>query len=153
MIQRIQSIYLLLAAAVDAVLFFVPVASFISADNIIPFYAFGIDFEISIKFISELAAVPLIVLVSMVVLLPLINIFLFKKRKLQMRLCIFAILLNLGLVGLLYFYISTFAGELLASIQYNYPAVMPLIAVVLNYLAFRAVRKDEALIRSIDRIR
>lgn len=153
MIQRIQSIYLLLAAAVEAVLFFVPVATFITVDKIIPFYAFGIDFEISSKFISEVATIPLIVLISMVVLLPLINIFLFKKRKLQMRLCIFAILLNFGVVGLLYFYISTFAGELLASIQYNYPVVMPLIAMILNYLAFRGVRKDEALIRSIDRIR
>jgi len=75
----------------------------------------------------------------------------FKKRLLQMMVIKYSILVLLGLFGtFLFFTMYTFNGS---QISYKIGMVFPLIAIILDYLAIRAIGKDEALIRSIDRIR
>jgi hypothetical protein len=51
------------------------------------------------------------------------------------------------------FYIFHIKNEIGGTIVYNYPLVFPLIAVILTYLGFRGIRKDELLVRSYERIR
>jgi hypothetical protein len=68
-----------------------------------------------------------------------------------MRVIVFTILLMLGLFGMFFFFTYySFSG---AQISFKISMVFPLVAVILDYLAIRAIGKDEALIRSIDRIR
>lgn len=68
-----------------------------------------------------------------------------------MRILVFAILLMLGLFGMFYFFTYySFKG---ADVSFNIAVVFPLIAIILDYLAIRNIGKDEALVRSIDRIR
>lgn len=59
----------------------------------------------------------------------------------------------LGYIGLNYYYIKSFANQLNSVISYQIIVVFPLISAILTYLAIRAIGKDEALIRSLDRIR
>lgn len=75
----------------------------------------------------------------------------YKKRIRQIRLIVFSILLMLGLFGVFFFF--TYYSFNDAQISFKISIVFPLVAIILDYLAIRAIGKDEALIRSIDRIR
>jgi len=87
-------------------------------------------------------------------LLPLINIFLYKNRKLQLRISVYAIILAFGLIGLIYYYFVIGFRQLdEPAYALRFPLVVPVIFIVLIYLAFRGIRKDEILVRSLDRIR
>jgi hypothetical protein len=50
----------------------------------------------------------------------------------------------------IFFTYFSFSG---AQISFKTGVVLPLVAIILDYLAIRGIKKDEALIRSIDRIR
>jgi protein-S-isoprenylcysteine O-methyltransferase Ste14 len=75
----------------------------------------------------------------------------YKKRIRQIRVIVFTILIMLGLFGMFFFFASFSFSD--AQISYKISLVFPLLAIILDYLAIRAIGKDEALIRSIDRIR
>lgn len=89
-------------------------------------------------------------------LFPIIILALFKKRPLQMRLCASAMLAYTAMLLLLVSGINTslqvIPGEHLAG-TYGWGLLLPLIGVILLFLASRAIRKDEALVRSADRLR
>ena len=90
-------------------------------------------------------------LIGIVVVLHGFAILSYKKRIRQIRVIVFAILLMLGLFGLFFFFTHFAFSD--AQISYQVSMVFPLVAIILDYLAIRAIGKDEALIRSIDRIR
>jgi protein-S-isoprenylcysteine O-methyltransferase Ste14 len=78
-------------------------------------------------------------------------VFSFKNRPQQVKIILFTILMLLGLLGLFIFFTTfSFSG---AQISFKTGVVLPLVAIILDYLAIRGIKKDEALIRSIDRIR
>lgn len=80
-------------------------------------------------------------------------IFLYKKRILQARLTVISIILSLGTYGLvaLYRYMSFTAD--VTSTNFNWPLILPAISAILGIMAFRHVLKDEAKVRSLDRLR
>jgi hypothetical protein len=78
-------------------------------------------------------------------------IFGYKKRIRQIRFLVFTILLMLGLFGMFFFF--TYYTFKDAQISFKISAAFPWVAIILDYLAIRSIGKDEALIRSIDRIR
>ena len=98
-------------------------------------------------------AIPLTILLAVIVLLLLITIFSYKNRILQMRLSVFSILLMIGLLGLIFFYSLHGQGKIGGEIFYLYPVIFPVVSVILAFLAFKGVKKDEELVRSYDRIR
>ncbi len=83
----------------------------------------------------------------------------FKKRMLQLRLCVVEIVLALGvmIVEGVYYYLGTRAlidsavGDATSSI--NIASALPIATIVFVYLALRGVFKDEMLVKSLDRIR
>ncbi len=154
MIQRIQSLYLLLAAIAIATVFFIPLAELVVNDE----YNFTFLYRglYQVKADSEILSVssmPLAALFTINLLICLITIFLYKKRGLQMRLCIINILLLIGATGVIYYYIAAAFKNFEATVSYGISAIMPLVAAVLTYMAYRGVRKDELLVISMDRIR
>lgn len=152
MIQRIQTAYLLIIALLMVSMFFYPYAELLASDNQIYLYSFNglfLDGNESVYF----STIPPLILLSIIVLISFVCIFLFKKRILQMRLGVINIMLMLGYIGLNYYYIKSFSSQLTGVISYNIIVVFPLISAVLTYLAIRAIGKDEALLRSLDRIR
>jgi len=137
MIQRIQSIYLLISFILITLMLFLPLVI--------------ID-EMVIN-ASNKQTLAVTILVSLIALISLVTIFLYKKRNLQVRLCIYNMLLMVAVEGLLYYYVYKITKELDAIVQYQFAAILPLIALILTYLALRAIRRDDAIVKSLDRIR
>jgi hypothetical protein len=152
MIQRIQTLFLLVVAILMGSLYFFPIAQlFGEQQEIYEFYFNGL------RVLGEqelyVATWPTFVLLSVIVFISFFSIFLFRKRVLQMRVNLFNIVLMLGYLGLNYFYIQNFDKQMDGKVVYQLVAVFPVISVIFTYLAIRSIGKDEALIRSIDRIR
>jgi cytochrome c biogenesis factor len=97
---------------------------------------------------------PLLVLLCSSVLLALITIFIFKKRRLQVLLININILVNIVLIALVFLvYSRLFENRLQTLSTYEFGMYIPLISLVFLVLANRAVRKDIALVKSADRLR
>lgn len=152
MIQRIQSLYLLLATAFMSLTLFMPIATFVVDGQTYELTAFSL----TCGEISQ-STIWLGIILAIATALPLITIFLFKKRTLQIRLCAVEVVLLIGslvLVALYYWLTSRlFEGLVIDHRQFGWAAPMPIVALVLSYLASRAIFKDEVLVRSLDRIR
>ncbi len=135
MIQRIQTIYLFIVTVLGILLCCFPVAD--AGD-------FTIKWGATITFSGLSLLMPIVSLAT---------IFLYKKRILQMRLCSFDIILNVLtlLLTALDVYLAHNTGN--ADIKLYWPVVIMPINVILLYLAIRAIGKDEALVRSLDRLR
>jgi hypothetical protein len=121
MIQRIQTLYLTVALGLMISLFFGVYATY----------------------------TPFIVLTAAVCALLAVTIFLFKARKIQIRLCIYTSLIMLGLqvwMGAVYF-------KNMASVRFPVTTVFPLVSIILVILALRAIGSDEALVQSYNRLR
>jgi hypothetical protein len=152
MIQRIQSVYLLVVTILLASVFAYPYAELLSSGGQLFIFNFnGLSIE------SEegmyLLTIPPMILLAIITLVSFVTIFLYKKRVLQMRLNSFNIILMLGYMGLNYYYIHNFSRQLEGVVSYQITALFPFVAAVMTYLAIRSIGKDEALIRSMDRIR
>ncbi len=145
MIQRIQSIWLLLAAITILCLLFVPVMSANSNGMHHVLNAFGVSGNAETNF-------PLLISVVLAGLISLINIFNFRNRPLQKRIASLNILLILGLS----FWLSQLSKQLpggLENATISAGLFLPLLAVIFTLLAVRGINNDERLIRSADRLR
>jgi len=147
MIQRIQTVYIFISALLIASLMKLTFAELSVNNELYTFVAKGISNGEELIF----NGMAIFVFIPVIALLHFITIFLYKKRILQIRILVFSIVLLLGLFGL-FFYFS-YAGFDGAKIAFKVPVAFPLVAVILDYLAIRAIGKDEALIRSLNRIR
>ena len=125
MIQRIQTVYLFLTFCLMAILVYFPFTS----------------------------STVVMINAGVVALLAFVAVFLFKKRKLQVGIG-YVMLLLLILTYVLYFVFDrqqlSFT-ELIQHIRFTF--VFPFISCILVYLAIRGVKKDEKLVRSLDRLR
>jgi hypothetical protein len=151
MLQRIQSVYLLIAVLLIGTLFFLNMAELSSASELYSLTYKGVINQLTDE--VTVAALALSILLVVTTVLLVIAIFLYKKRILQIRVCGLNIGLLLGLSVMIYFFGKTSASQLGAEIFFNWPLVLPLISLVLVFLAIRGIGRDEALVRSLDRIR
>jgi hypothetical protein len=147
MIQRIQTVFILVAELLVASLYTLKFADLSVNGELHTFMANGIFKGENLVF----NGLPIMVLIGLIVFLHIVVIFLYKKRILQIRILVFTIVLLLGLFGLFFYF--TYAGFTGATVAFKAPIVFPVLAIILDYLAIRAIGKDEALIRSMDRIR
>lgn len=116
MIQRIQSIYLLIAGLIPA---------------IFP--------------LTGTTRIEVLILCAILALLPLVGLFLYKTRRTQMVLCRVCLAAALALY-VLHFYPAAEGGS-------YWKLLAPAVYQLLIYLALRAIRRDENLVRAADRIR
>lgn len=154
MIQRIQTIYLLVIALLTIAILFMPLAILQAGDQLFTFDVAGIN---------TMTAQPeliyptwgLFALTAIIALISLVTIFLFKKRILQIRLCIFNSLLMLGFYGLFVFFLFNVKGQFSLDFSYSlkFALAFPLVNIILEYLAIRNIGADEALVRSLERLR
>lgn len=147
MIQRIQTVYIFLSAILIGSLFSLPFAEIADQNQL---YLFDIRGIVRNGTVHE-NGMAIALFIALILLLHVFAFFSYKKRILQVRVLVFSILLMLGLFGLFYFF--TYYSFDHVQISFKIAVAFPLIAVVLDYLAIRNIGKDEALIRSIDRIR
>jgi hypothetical protein len=151
MIQRIQSLYLFLAAVALGLIFIFPLANLSNSQDLIIFNVTGFS---KFSILEKIPTWPLMVINLLSLLITIIVIGLFKKRPLQIRLIRIALMLNLGFIALTYFvYSDHLANQIKMQINYDIGSVFPLVALIFHVLAMYAINKDERLIKSIDRIR
>lgn len=101
-----------------------------------------------------LATWPLSVLFIAVAVLAFLNIFLYRHRMRQIRIAIFLILLNAGMVVMMFFYTAMAKNQLEgALVLHQWRFIVPPICMILLYFAFRRIRRDELLVKALDRIR
>ena len=81
------------------------------------------------------------------------TIFLFRNRILQIRMTIFNSLLLVGYYLAFVAFLFVFRSRLDASFHLSWGLCLPFVSLVLNYLAIRAIGKDEVLVRAADRLR
>ena len=141
MIQRIQSVWLLLAAICAFVTYTTILYAGTLADGTKRLFALGDQFLL-VAIIIALGA------------LSLICIFLFKNRKLQFRLTIVAILLTVGYLFLQYLRVEEFKKvNAVQTGSYQVAALLPILMIIFLILAARAIYKDDKLVKSLDRLR
>jgi len=147
MIQRIQTVFILVAEILIASLFFLKFADLSVNGELFTFTVYGIFNGDTMIF----DGLPIMIFTGLILFLHLAIIFMYKKRVLQIRILVFTIILLLGLTGLFFYFI--YSGFTDVKVAFKVPMAFPVIVVILDYLAIRAIGKDEALVRSMDRIR
>ena len=154
MIQRKQTLMLLLALVLTATLFFQEMGLFATPDNLfeLNFYSLtDITNENTPTMVYPL--IPLAALIVLVNLFNLIAIFMFKNRPLQMRICGLNVGILIGLVGIVVYLNYAIARDLETEWHLSSTLIIPLVAAFLNFFAYRAISDDEALIQSLNRLR
>jgi hypothetical protein len=152
MIQRIQSLFLLASLCFLIPLFFIPVAGLIGITgdvftfNLTGFYQTVAD--VTVKKNSQYSIMIFGILICAV---NFIIIFLYRIRVLQMRLCVYNILLLIGLFCMILFVLSKVNH--IETVSYRLPLVFPVISCILHYLAYRGIRKDELMVQALSRLR
>ncbi len=154
MIQRIQTLYLLIASVLVGLSLFLPLAYFGGVNQFYELYALGLR---SVDGADAYSTIYMFVLFAISAVLPFVTIFLFKNRMLQVRLCAMEVVLLIGanvMMGIYFFLSYRVFSDLEISTQGFKPALMlPFASILFVVLAARAIFKDELLIRSVDRIR
>lgn len=152
MIQRIQTFYLTVSLILLGLMIGLPLGEIAVGDQIFSFSIQGINNEGSGEQLYN--GLPLMVFLGIAIVVQLLAIFGFKNRVRQMRLSGYNILLMLGIVGVsFYFKYASFKEMEIVTNSYKLALVFPFIAGIFNYLGIRAIGRDEALVKSIDRIR
>ena len=141
MIQRIQSIWLLLATA-------------LGISSLKTSFYIGSRIKDTITQTPEVVTasynIMLMVATIATATLAFLAIFLFKNRKLQLRVVIVSLILSLGTLLLYYWQSKSFAG---VGGTYTITAIIPIAIPVLLIFACRGIYKDHKLIKSLDRLR
>ncbi len=159
MIQRIQTIYLAIAAVATIILLFIPIGYFATADYGFEYNAFVVkDRTPDGGIYMSTLYLGLTLIISAI--FSIVAIFLYKNRSRQIKVVyanmfifLFAILLMLYIYPSLVFVKQGLLGPD-DPIQYNYWILACLIPAAAGlFLANNAIKKDEKLIRSADRLR
>ena len=152
MLQRSQTLFLLTAFLLAILMLTGPIARLSIEEGEMTLKHSGLFNSQEEK--MDLATWPLTVAFSVVAALTFLSIFSYMNRMRQMRLCVFLILLDAGLVGLMFYY-TWVAGNKYDVVQtvHLWRFIIPPIAMILYYLAFRRIRRDELLVKAYDRIR
>lgn len=137
MIQRIQTVYLALAFLVTGVLpFLFPLWTL---SNTKPEFFMGNQVYV--------------VLFGLSTSLSLLSILFYKKRQHQFVMGRLNIILNLILLGLFVYRSLNLSGATIAVAEKGIGMFLPIIAIVFLVLANKAIKKDEDLVKSVDRLR
>ena len=155
MIQRIQTLYLFLVAGLFLALLFFPLAAISAGDVSFSFNVFGLH-STTIPVTLAYPTWSLMAMDAIIILLSFFIIFSYKKRILQIRLCVYNELLMIGFCLLFGFYFWHFyKSPALPDIQIrlSFWSAFPIVAMILNYLAIRNIGADETMVRSLERLR
>ena len=136
MIQRIQTIYLLISALIMGALYL----------------WFPVITDTDGNVILDRSELVILIPIFLSIALAIISIFNFKKRQMQFVLNRLNILLSFVLLGVFVYRSLTLSGETLVS-EKGIGILLPIISIVFLVLANKAIKKDEDLVKSVDRLR
>ena len=136
MFQRIQTVYMLISAIITGGLPFV-------------FPLWTDNQKNEVFFTSSIIYISLFVLSTVLAIYSIIN---FKKRQHQFVLNRLNMIFNFILLGFFVYWSLNLSGEALVS-EKGIGMFLPAISIVLSVLANKAIKKDEDLVKSVDRLR
>ncbi len=158
MIQRIQTVYLSLAFIAIAVLFAFPLAQFFAEDGTHIFSVTGLKNMVpgEPNAFNNLIFLPLIIVAVGIGFISAFSIFQYKNRSFQVKLTNIGVLSSIALImGIFFLYIPIIEKKINIVPDYShaYGIYFPLLSLVFMVLANRAIKRDEKLVRSADRLR
>lgn len=145
MIQRIQSLWLLLAGLINAGLFYFALYHAEVMQNGV---AIMQDLRVNDHYPSLLMALVITVL-------PIISIFMFRNRTRQRNLVLFSVVATIGFIAFTLMRVSNFNNGTSAPVNGSYwiGSILPVISIIFLFMALNGIRKDEKLVKSVDRLR
>ncbi|WP_349351846.1 MULTISPECIES: DUF4293 domain-containing protein [unclassified Flagellimonas] len=136
MIQRIQTLYLLIVGLVSGIL---------------PFFL-NLWVEVGGKEVFAQDEVLVSLVFYIVTVLAVVSIVMYKKRQNQFVVNRLNMILNLFLLGFFVYRSLSLSGETVVS-EKGIGMLIPVFSIVFLVLANRAIKKDEDLVKSVDRLR
>lgn len=147
MLQRIQTLYLLIAEVLTVVLFFTNISTFLTQDGQELVLRYSGLFQVAEgKMSLVVSAWPMAALLIAAAVVGFLVIFLYRHRILQIRLCFFQMVMNFGLLVLFAYYIYSVSIVGSSNFKFSVVDILPLLSIILYYLAYRGIAKDMALV-------
>ena len=147
-IQRIQSLFLLIAVILMVVFAFFPALSFELADKTVLYGALETGRA------GNLHVDPLLLmLVILISFLAIVDIFLYKNLQRQMTVCFVDIIIGLAMlvaIGIQAFYVGNRDGW---TVTWQWYVLLPVLSIILLMIAHKAMSKDKKKLRDADRLR
>ena len=147
-IQRIQSVYLLIAVILMVVFAFFPALTFELGGRQFVYGALEAG-KVGVTHLDPL----MLMLVVLIALLALIDIFLFKNLQRQMTVCFVDIIIGLAMlvaIGIQAFYVNGKDG---VTLTWQWYLLLPILSIVFLMLAHKAMSRDKKMLRDSDRLR
>jgi glucan phosphoethanolaminetransferase (alkaline phosphatase superfamily) len=160
MIQRIQSVFLLLMAITMMMMLFFPI--WVKGDpegEMVILNAFNLSFEDHSGLIKEVISQKSVIYISIFALISaaisLYSIFQYKNRLTQMKLGLLNSVVGILVVGGAFYAMTK--GKAMVSPDdvenFKLGFMLPVIALLFNSMANRFIRKDEKLVKDSERMR
>ena len=147
-IQRIQSVYLLIAVILMAIFAFFPALTFTFGDKDFVYGALEAG-KVGVTHIDPL----MLTLTILIAVFALIDIFLFKNLQRQMTVCFVDIIIGLAMlvaIGIQAFYVNGKDG---VTLTWQWYLLLPILSIVFLMLAHKAMSRDKKMLRDSDRLR
>jgi hypothetical protein len=155
--QRKQSVFLLLAAMLAFATWLFPVATYEVGERAYEFRTTGLFVDDGVELADRAMKIPFSIILSVLGTALLVTIALYNNRPRQMRFVRGTYLLMLGVIAFLFITDNSMQAYLegIGEVESNYgPSFfMPMLILPLAFMAERAIRADEELVRSTDRLR
>jgi hypothetical protein len=157
MIQRKQTLYLLLASLLALSTWLAPVATYQTPGDTYELMTYGLFTTDGVEMPDAGPRMPFSIVLTILGAALFAAIFMYSNRKRQMRFVRGTYLLILAIIAFMFItdnsvqsYLGP-AGRL--EHQYGISFILPVISLILTFMADRAIKADEALVRSMDRLR
>ncbi|MDE6379429.1 MAG: DUF4293 domain-containing protein [Muribaculaceae bacterium] len=155
-IQRWQSVMLLIAGVMMGIFSFCSLGQIQAADYTFNVTALGIAREGIATAAGEATGIKtasLFVLSILAAILPIIDIFCFRNMPLQKKVALVSALFAAVACVIAAFSASQFAGDFGADVSWSVFVAAPAIAVIADLLAVRLISSDQKKLRAADRLR
>lgn len=157
MIQRIQSVFLLLSIVAMVVMLFSPLwtKENLQTGDVVVLTTTALVYTQKAKIVTQQTTIYIAILAFTSIAFAFLSIFSYKNRMRQVMYNMLNILVLIGVLACLIYFSNKGEGLLTNPIKGNFGLgyFMPAFAVLMNSLANRFIRRDEKLVKSVDRLR
>lgn len=155
MLQRIQTLFLLGAAACFTACYFVPFWNYSAPEFIYGVSVFSIKLIKGSPQFIEIGTLPVLVLVSVSEILSVVSVFYYKSRITQIKINNYNLLLTVIFIGTIFLWIPYSLDKSLptATAEWQPGLAFPLLSLIFIILANIFIKKDEKMVKSADRLR
>lgn len=147
-IQRIQSVYLLIAVILMAVFAFFPALTFELGGREFVYGALEAG-KVGVTHIDPL----MLTLVILICFLAFIDIFLYKNLQRQMTVCFVDIIIGLAMLIAICIEAYVVSGKEGLTMRWQPSLCLPLLSIIFLCLAHKAMSRDKKMLRDSDRLR